>query len=151
MSGDLAAFYAVRLDEDEAAAKAATAGPWTVGRLFGEDGEWHRGSHVAAMGHEKRMLLDMNTGYVPSKHVETAEHIARHDPARALREVAAGRALLNRYAYCKKLGGVPGNEHLDAAVMEYEDYVFPAAVLRWSDHPDYRQEWAPTPATRPGS
>ena len=129
---DLIAFLNARLDEGEAAAKAATPGPWVVGRTSGEDGEWNYGSHVAAMGEEKRMLLDMCTGYTRSKHVGTAEHIALHDPGRALRDVAADRQLLREYDVAYR---TTAQEGLRLAVR------IRAAVH--SDHPGYRPEWKP--------
>lgn len=65
-----------------------------------------------------------------NRHIEcdpdNAAHIARHDPARVLREVAAKRAIVERYAKAPDWAGG-------------EDVRLLAAV--WSDHPDYRQEW----------
>lgn len=52
--------------------------------------------------------------------VPTATHIARHDPARILREVQVKRALLE---------WVP------------EDVQYPFASV-YSDHPDFQKEWA---------
>ena len=68
MSTDLIAFITARLDEDEAAAKAAWGVEWDwryVARPFGER---------------------------PS--IAHTVHIALHDPARVLREVEAKRAML---------------------------------------------------------
>ena len=68
---DLIAFLNARLDEDEAAAKAAWGVEWDwryVTRPFGER---------------------------PS--IAHTVHIARHDPARVLREVAFKRAILGQY------------------------------------------------------
>ena len=57
---------------------------------------------------------------------EQAAHIACHDPARVLREVAAKRAML---------------EDLD---LTYPDAVHLRKLLAaaWSDHPDYQRDWA---------
>jgi hypothetical protein len=68
-------------------------------------------------------------------------HFARHDPDRELRQVAFGRALLDRYAYCLEYGGVPGNEQLDPDT--FEDYVLCPFAVVYSDHPDYLPEWKP--------
>ena len=44
--------------------------------------------------------------------------------------------LLERYDYCQQMY-CPGNEDLGWAMREYEDYVFPARIARFSDHPTY--------------
>lgn len=61
----------------------------------------------------------------------------RFDPERMLRDVEADHKLLERYDYCVSGGGCPGNEALDAAREEYENYVFPLRIARFSDHPAY--------------
>lgn len=128
-----AEFLAARLDEAEALANAATPGPWKVGTTMLQPGVGAYGTHVASMGIEKRMLLEMSTGYYPSKHVATAEHIAANDPARVLREVAAKRAHLDAYlASVRRLGvGLSGELR---RVVEAD-----AAV--YGDHPDYPADW----------
>lgn len=55
------------------------------------------------------------------------EHFARHDPARVLRQVAATRVALSWYL------------DDDAVVM---GPTIRAIAAIWSDHPDYRPEWA---------
>jgi hypothetical protein len=109
-----------QLDEDERVARAADEGPWVVGTTSGmayANGEWAygghvvrfedgqiwpqrrviRGSHVASApaSGKGRMIADLADGYRPSRREENAEHIARHDPARVLREVEAKRRLLD--------------------------------------------------------
>src|SRR5690242_9077178 len=133
MSDDLVKFLAARLDEDEAAAKSATPGPWVVGRTAREGGGWERGSHVAAMGAEKRMMLEMNAGYGDGKHVAVAEHIARHDPERILREVAAKRQLL-----------ATADQAYYAADHYAHDQILQALAAVYAEHPDYRPEWKPS-------
>lgn len=73
--------------------------------------------------------------------VRTAEaaHIARHDPARVLREVEAKRAIVEM---CES--------HANAQFPDFEGGYASAAedalthlALVWSDHPDYRPAWAP--------
>ena len=124
------AFLRDRLDEDEATAKAATPGPWVVGRTVDEDGE-HYGSHVASVGAEKRMLLTMTTGYIRSRHVPTAEHIVHYDPVRVLREVEAKQAILTEIE--SELADDP------TVVMPQDRLRILAAVYR--DHPDYDPKW----------
>jgi hypothetical protein len=103
VSDDLISFVRARLDEDEAAARDAA--PFYADRDL-----------VAEMVEE---------GF----DAEVPEHAQRHDPARALREVAAKRAILVMYA----------DARWDLA---REDVVRELAAV-WSDHADYRQEWAP--------
>ena len=57
--------------------------------------------------------------------------VVRHDPARVLREVEAKRKILADYDNGYDEGLTPG---LDVAVY----YL----VAVYSDHPDFRQEWA---------
>lgn len=112
----LTAFIAARLDEDEAIARAAgdaTPPPWHAA-----------GGDIMSRA-DGRCAANADGPEAP--------HIARHDPARVLREVAAKRAMV---AECVR-------------TCEYEDYghALAGAVIKvmaaaWSDHPDYRQEWA---------
>ena len=99
---DLAAFLKARLNEDEAAAKAAAIpdGP-----------EWSL------------------PGPVPGE--EQNAHIARHDPARMLREVEAKRAIL------ALLASAPVEDVNVGIELEIQRHM--AAV--WSDHPDFDPAW----------
>jgi hypothetical protein len=116
---DLTAFLNARLDEVEAAAKAASGTDWGQALTFVTDEGGARVAEAAS--------------------VRTAIHIARHDPARVLREVTAGRRLIAEF-----------KSHDDAKYPDFdggyvsglEDAMMIAAAI-WSDHPDYRQEWAP--------
>jgi len=142
----LIAFWRARLGEDEAAAKAAAEisriTQWVIGevnddgtrdvRPANDDLEWVAG-HIAGAD---------------------ATHIAAHDPARALRDVAADRAILEAYE------GVAATREALAADLEsspvlmaaYTETVYHLAVLEnvirhragvHSDHPEYKPEWAP--------
>ncbi len=64
-----------------------------------------------------------------------AVHIARHDPARVLREVEATRALIAAIEHPDPNQGPEYGYGLRLALM------FRAAV--YSDHPDYDQSWKP--------
>ncbi|MFF2077175.1 DUF6221 family protein [Kitasatospora sp. NPDC058162] len=64
----------------------------------------------------------------------TATHIARHDPARVLREVAAKRRILARHA--------PG----PAGACRHDRNRWPCADVRdllppYADHPDFHPRW----------
>jgi hypothetical protein len=115
---DLVAFLNARLAEDEEAARRATDGPWH------QAGMSVRGRGRAyGTGKEDVILVIRHTW------PQEAAHICRHDPARVLREVAAKRAILSSYTAAPDWVGREDVGHL-------------AAV--YSDHPDYREEWALT-------
>ena len=65
--------------------------------------------------------------------------IARHDPARVLREVAAGRRILARHV--RQPGQHPDFCRHDLRVLPCPD--MRDLLARWDDHPDYRPEWKP--------
>jgi Family of unknown function (DUF6221) len=131
MSDALAAFYAARLDDDEAAAKAAAAsGPWY----------W-----AEPRTYPQRIAR-----------AEEAAHIARHDPARVLREVAAKRAILAEHEAIYPAvgradgGGIPDPEGVVSvfAYCHVCDEDAPCSTLRhlaavYSDNEGYRDEWKP--------
>jgi len=123
VTGDLAAFLAARLDEDENRARAAQA-------------EWDSPS----VRYEWEDLPD-----------EVFAHARTHDPARVLREVAAKRAILELH-HIRRIGTWPVCTHCRPVDPEYTDDLtsepWPCRTLRalaavYSDHPGYRQEWAP--------
>ena len=129
---ELIAFVRARLDEDEAAAKAAFRSILVA-----------EGFHVFAPAHPGVPQLPV----ADAIDAETAAHIARHDPARVLREVAAKRRVLAAYADCvdasevfrEKLGT---GTHMAAAAESYANVIRWDATV-WSGHADYRPGWAP--------
>ena len=108
MTDDPVAQLKAGLDEDEAAAKAATAGPWEW--MTPDHAEWDDyGPHLMSKtatwttpegrGPYPVMVLG-SWGYDAwGVSVEDADaaHIARQDPDRTLRRVAAYRKILARY------------------------------------------------------
>jgi hypothetical protein len=75
-------------------------------------------------------------GITPSVEPNQAHHIARHDPARVLRQVTALRELLNVASDVDAMYSVAAEDAADGIRRTI------AAI--WSDHPDYQQEWADT-------
>jgi len=87
------------------------------------------------------------------------EHMRRHDPAHVLRAVAAKRFILDRhlperigYFDPKTKSGstftvceIDGNGGTTEDAWPCEELKHLAAV--WSDHPDYDEAWALTPAS----
>ena len=151
-------FIRARLDEDEAVAVAASFGPdgapWTdtVPGMVHIDAHWIR---------EKPWCRNSLRAYVASSDTDVyRRHIARYDPARALREVAAKRATLELH----KPDGNPADEWYGSNVSCTECGGFhlvagygargfsrhwPCKTLRllaamWNDHPDYEPEWVPS-------
>lgn len=136
----LVEFLAARLDEDEAAATEAGADEWTD-----EVNVW--------------MVVDSKgepVAYDEGKPTEEqAAHIARHDPARVLREVESKRAILADHSNPHSAAAAedPGLEEgtrqsrrLNGEwCVHHEDHecsTLRAMAAVYSDHPDYRPEWA---------
>lgn len=146
MSTDLIVFLLAQLALDEAAAKAAQLrfpGPWD--RAVAPDSPLP--SAVSLYD-----SLDESFGVIRGSYA--ADHIARHDPARVLREVAAKRAILAEHgpsrrdaSRCRVCTAIThtGMGHADARRFRAPcpTLLFLAAV--YSDHPDYRAEWAVSP------
>ena len=151
----LTEFIRARLDEDEAAARAAD--------VKQADPEWYAvATHPALGGHKVRSRRDNR----PIARVEdlaggddedvtsildgraASEHIARHDPARVLREVDAHRMLIEdhsgRHVCEDNMAGTVWDEEAEDIVED------PCRVLRiigsiYADHPDYRTDWQVQP------
>ncbi|HMH90612.1 MAG TPA: DUF6221 family protein [Streptosporangiaceae bacterium] len=148
----LAAFVTARLDEDEAMARAAPGEHW---RAFAEesiagasvyDEQWVL-LYPERYDHDNKLSVKPGaTGpqYIERARDEMAAHIARHDPARVLREVTAGRRILELH--------LPDEDSPDADPDEprcqrCQESAWPCSTLRalaaiWSDHPDYDPAWA---------
>ncbi|MEE2040073.1 DUF6221 family protein [Nocardiopsis sp. CT-R113] len=146
-------FIRARLDEDETAARAATPGPWeaVIHRASPEQmRRWRAGaallggavSDVVRVEVLPAIELEGNgDGGVGS--VEDGVHIARWDPERGLREVAAKRAILAEHE-----NGFPGLDYCTSCRYGHEVAPWPCPTVRalaapWSDHPDYNPQWSP--------
>jgi Family of unknown function (DUF6221) len=133
---DIAEFIRARLDEDEAAARAAAGrapGPW-VGAF----------KQVTSEPSSAEISIVATTEWS-----DTSHHIERWEPARALREVAAKRAIL---AIHEPLPSVYGEPPVCGACWPQPrpgtHPLWPCSTVRplaavYSDHPDYRAEWKP--------
>ena len=134
---ELVDFLRARLDEDEAVARAATPGPWSVNdESFAEWISSADGVEVVAGGRWGGEAPAFET-------TEDALHIARHDPARVLAEVEAKRALLEEHAQ----GSLPDGVMLDECrICGGMNEVWPCPTLRilarpFRDHPDFDPAW----------
>ncbi|MER5277763.1 DUF6221 family protein [Streptomyces sp. NPDC002809] len=115
MTDDLVQFLRDRLDEDERIARAAGSG-W-----YDYDPE-------------------QQIAFVPP---EDSRHIARHDPARVLREVEAGKRML--HAYDVATHGertAPHEDQRDVSGAKVDSWRFALRLLALS-YADYRDDWRP--------
>jgi len=99
------AFLRARLDEDEATAKAATPGPWCWEATGDKDSSWAAGLVQDEDGNPLTGEIAKGEGVIIDGVCESIDgnpadgaHIARHDPARVLREVAVWRRILLDYS-----------------------------------------------------
>lgn len=134
MTDDLVAWLRTQIDEDEAAAQAASPGPWAVESENPDGGwaiDWNKdGSVVEVVG----------SGHVGGgawEHAD-AQHIARWDPARALREVAAKRRMIDALAEAETNHG----SYITATYTTNDALKDLAAV--YADRPGWKPEWAPS-------
>jgi len=104
MTDDLVARLKAGLDQDEAAAMAATGTAWAWEATGDKDNSWAVGYVEDEDGRPLSGEIEHGQGIVIDGVCESingnladAPHIARQNPARTLREVAAHRKILARY------------------------------------------------------
>lgn len=148
-------FLEARIAEDEAVAKAALHHPRTYNKATQDfdqtgtdNGSWHTSSFCDP--YDQRMVEGVGiTIYDEGGHTaEQAEHIARHDPARILREVAAKRAVMiaadDATSYDMTVEGDRGVGSRNMIEDPYVgDVILRALACAYSDHPDFNEEWRP--------
>ncbi len=141
---DLVTFLRERLDEDEAAA-AATDGATEGTRRWQtrEDPTEGLPDHVdvTVEAGEDWWIVECCTGSLADRRA-VAEHIARHEPARVLREVAAKRARLEAWQNARRqLDRRP--DSVTAGVYGIHGWLLRIDAAVYADHPDYDKEWTP--------
>ncbi|MBF6277043.1 DUF6221 family protein [Nocardia nova] len=156
-------FIRARLDEDEQTARAATQGEWEWdddGAGLGVLTEWRTCPHHCKVdpdakhsrgisgqpGHEHRYMenavVDAHGYDDPWLEVseQDAAHIARFQPKRVLRQCAGLRRVfseeLDSHVHLEGAGQTIDHEEAN------ESTIFRGLASVWSDHPDYRPEWA---------
>lgn len=146
----LASWLLNRLAEDEALALAAQAGPWSScvtaggGTVEGAD----------ARGVAQRRCFDPCSPYVESEPLALAdaEHIARHNPARVLAEVAAKRLQIDQtFRYEETIDDEWGCCHSADEIARGRCPATPVngiqmlrlLALSYADHPTYWTGWKP--------
>lgn len=145
---DLIEFLKARLDVDAEAAQATERadGPDTL--------EWRRGGRRRVTfdngctedyesvftGEWDRILIARDSGAL-------AAHIARHDPARVLRDIKIKRQIISDYqnvalslAHTDPSGSI--HDVMTGAVNTLGG-VLRLFTLPYADHPDYREDWRP--------
>jgi hypothetical protein len=150
---DLVEFLRAQLDVEEQVAREATMGPWqnapTASHHATATGRTEEA--VFAAPPDKGATIVATTG-VPSErqNLVNAEHIARHDPARVLRDVEARRALLDEHhdvndGSCGTCvdgqWGYP--THGGSSPQRFPCRTLRLLALPYADHPDYNPEWRP--------
>jgi hypothetical protein len=122
---DLIAFLNARLDEDERTAKAVA---WDGS---GNTLSWDLIASATVEVGEDEFGTDDRT---------VANHIVSHDPARVLREVASKRRIAD---LAHRVPKVAAPTDLFDNSRDAWGEVLKQLALSYSDHPEYRQEWAP--------
>ena len=123
----LIAFWTARLDEIEQAARAAGAGT--------PEGSWSQADPDTRPGRIEDGTGNVVTYDEGSPDDGQAPHIALNDPASALADVAADRALI------ELLGQAAREDDYDVSRVMRE--VASIRAARFSSHPEWKQEWAP--------
>ncbi|MFE9850313.1 DUF6221 family protein [Streptomyces sp. NPDC005576] len=145
MTDDLVQFLRDRLDEDEAVARGVTVPlDWHQGP-GDDDPEWTSDEMVCMWPPE------FHTPYEQDKHwrgltadpAGLAAHIARHDPARILREVEAKRQMIETFESRYKAAKASNTSTTLGLEWVVRADVLRLLALPYADHPDYQQEWRP--------
>ena len=159
---DLVAFLRARLNEDEAMAMAATPGPWwAVQGKHEDDGKLRlvKASDPAYptedpiyAGSAQRVAWSVTSDPDEGEQANL-RHIARHDPARVLREVEAKRAILGLHRpEWHDFINADGDDRTSSDCAECSTHGlpdrWPCPTLRhlaavYGGHPDYDPAWAP--------
>lgn len=154
---DLVEFIKARLDDDERAATAATPGPWRYDpgkQWFSIENKMLRDAAARAgvQGEEfvGAGLPDATIGVAatgPADHPQSmadAAFIARHDPARVLREVEARRRLVEQCVITGPDLSFIGSEFHPGDDTELSAFTLALLALPYVDHPDYDATWSPS-------
>ncbi|MGV9756956.1 DUF6221 family protein [Streptomyces tricolor] len=130
---ELVGFLRARLDEDEQTARQATEGPWTA-EVSGETGH----CVIPSDAQSTREYVARTQLYAAAF---DAEHMARHDPARVLRDVEAKRGIVDDLAEVIRWAARKGPGYQDGA--DSCERTLKRLALPYADHPNYREEWRP--------
>lgn len=136
MTHDIAAFLTARLDEDEAAAKAAGFSQQSKTRQR----HWTAHQPTEGPGGEVPFLFGVKVtdtigiGVFIANGGDRAEHVARHDPARVLADVSAKRAMV---AECVRTLDV------EESGFWLAELVLKQLAAVYADRTDFSEAWRP--------
>lgn len=154
---DLVEFLEARLVEDEAIAlkSGGSEAEWLYRAEYdnetGNEVVWANSRTEEWLGPAQkkpyvsygRYVTMDHEGCLPAVDEDDGTHIARHDPARVLREVAAKRAILAAYLQIPTEPNLSRyNEIIDKGYGEALENSITHLACVYSDHPDFNPDWA---------
>jgi hypothetical protein len=155
---DLVEFLRAALDEDERVARAAMPGPWThnPAKEWFTDLDKLRAARagIPQSGGEEFVKAEVDGRVVgvaatgpadDPQSMADAAHIARHDPARVLAEVAAKRAILDLHESWPVLVETEFSTTEDADRMTLQM----SKRIAWLTNQEYRARFGDEPPTSP--
>jgi hypothetical protein len=151
-------FLTARLDEDEAMALAAPGNQWvaytedSVAGASVYDEQWVL---LYPMHYDHDEPLSNRPGATGPAYIERsrdglARHVARHDPAHVLADIAAKRAIIaqrEQVGLDIAMANADPRRQMNLPILVNVELVLDATIKHlasaYSDHPDYRDEWKP--------
>jgi hypothetical protein len=146
---DLVEWLRAQLDEDEENARAADVKQgdpeWWVSPVLASGNDYTvRSERDNAPIARVRRLYDDDGRTVVLDGRAVAEHIARHDPARVLREIDAKRQVLTEYEQADRYSRTTwGQSNADQSRARTLGKVVRLLALAYEDRPGYLEEWRP--------
>lgn len=140
----LVAFVRARLAEDEERAQQLDGETWYQVTRVG--GEYNYAVVTNRPDDIYPVMADCGAEDGVSMSEERAEHVARWDPARVLREVAAKRQLVEEYVNASVCADTEKDDEIRnewEVVASTREAVVRVLAAVHEEHPDYRQEWRP--------
>lgn len=140
---DLIAFLRARLDEDRAAALAASWDEWDGSHWTAHHREQYDGQWAIIDRADEGVVTTIDPQ--AAQDAPVAQHIARHDPARALRHVEALRGVLEEWDTATGVAAETfafgrGTARMTLSALEP---IMRHLVIEYADHSDYRDDWKP--------
>lgn len=136
-------FLTARWDEDEAVARAASPGTWTYRGVESVSGStlYDETRSIARLDYDQDDdERSVGRSIYEAEADANGAHIARHDPARVLADIAAKRAILEELV--REEAANFGDQFLDGLCSGLERS---ARLLAqpYAEHPDYDESWKP--------
>ena len=135
---DLSAFLEARISEDEASAKAAAS---VAGPHWRHDTGWSEADHPYSQVRSPGGAIVADALRGPDDE-EIGPFLARHDPARVLREVAAMRQIAAHMTAPRTTASLDGLI-VNGRFRTTGDHALRLLAAIWRDHPDYQEGWKP--------